>query len=136
MAAAKTQRKARLDGIVNGIKRGDYDESIGKIQDALDARKDVLKAEIEARVKEIYGDGYTVTPEKKQNPFLPRAGDIPEGWTPDPDLQGPQIGETTVTDGQPMTVSERERQMEAEIESPNGAVIGPLPEDFVPPATT
>jgi hypothetical protein len=55
-------RKQRIDTVIKGIKKGDYDDKLGQIQAAVENRQDHKRAQVLAKVFEVYGENYTIVP--------------------------------------------------------------------------
>lgn len=51
-----TERRPRIDGIVNAIENGQYDDQLTVLQAALNARRKHRQDEVLALVKEVYGE--------------------------------------------------------------------------------
>lgn len=61
---AKAPRKPsrpRIDAIVNAIVRGDYDDKLKDLRDAIDTRNEARKAQVLALVQEVYGENVSIT---------------------------------------------------------------------------
>jgi hypothetical protein len=55
-------RKQRIDTVIKGIKKGDYDDKLGQIQAAVENRQEHKRAQVLAKVVEVYGENYTIVP--------------------------------------------------------------------------
>lgn len=142
---ANNQRRIRIDSIINAIKKGEYDDRLSDIETAITERNVERQMHVLALVKEVYGNDFTVTkPGENRNPFIEKeqerraAADPPPAPEPAPPAE-PAPGEApTPPDPLPPelldlnAVSDREREMEAEIErrgasigSPEGPLLGP-----------
>lgn len=64
-----TQRRPRIDGFINAIRRGDYDDKLSEIRGAVNDRYDQKKAEVAELVREVYGDEAKIV----TNPFIKKA---------------------------------------------------------------
>jgi isopentenyl diphosphate isomerase/L-lactate dehydrogenase-like FMN-dependent dehydrogenase len=71
-------RRQRIDIVIKGIKKGDYDDKLGQIQAAVENRQDHKRAQVLAKVFEVYGENYTIvlkdetvsnTSSQKKKPF-------------------------------------------------------------------
>lgn len=87
--AERKQNRVRKDGIVNAIKKGEYDDALMEFQEAIKYRQESLKSKVLEMVREIYGEGYQVVP-VGQNPntsvpIVSSSGPlVSEGAAPDP----------------------------------------------------
>lgn len=145
-----TPRKIRIDSLLSGIKKGEYDDRLSEIQGAIDARNEERQAHILKLVKEVYGEEFVVTspttnPQAPpRNPFIDKerereaeaAASEPapsppaeppanaSGPTPPDPLPPEFLAEQEI--GDVNQVSDKEREMEVEIER-RGPSIGGLP---------
>jgi hypothetical protein len=55
-------RRQRIDTVIKGIKKGDYDDKLGQIQAAVENRQEHKRAQVLAKVVEVYGENYTIVP--------------------------------------------------------------------------
>lgn len=55
-------RRQRIDIVIKGIKKGDYDDKLGQIQAAVENRQEHKRAQVLAKVVEVYGENYTIVP--------------------------------------------------------------------------
>lgn len=60
-----TERRPRIDGIVNAIENGQYDDQLTVLQAALNARRKQRQDEVLALVQEVYGEDAQITLARK-----------------------------------------------------------------------
>ncbi len=58
----RTAKRQRIDAVINAVKRGDYDDKLGQIQAAVENRQEHKRAQLLAKVVEVYGENYTIVP--------------------------------------------------------------------------
>ena len=58
---SRKPNRPRIDAIVNAIGRGDYDDKLKDLRDAIDKRNEARRADVLALVHEVYGDNVTIT---------------------------------------------------------------------------
>jgi hypothetical protein len=146
------QRRVRIDAIVNAIKRGEYDDRLGEIQEAITARNEERQEHVLKLVKEVYGNDFVVTkpssnppPAAGKNPFIDKAREAEAAESPPPPAAvspEPEPGaQPTPPDPLPPEIAAQlageatsplEQQMEPEIErrgpsigAPGGPAFGP-----------
>jgi hypothetical protein len=83
MPERKPQR-ARIDGIVNAIKRGEYDDKLADLSDAIEDRRRDLREALLERIKEVYGVDYVVTKVQESAPIWTPGGSHPFVSSPGP----------------------------------------------------
>ena len=59
--ATRKPSRPRIDAIVNAIVRGDYDDKLKDLRDAIDKRNENRKAQVLALVHEVYGENVSIT---------------------------------------------------------------------------
>lgn len=103
-----TQR-TRIDAILNAISKGEYDDKLVEIREAVQGRYDKKKAEVEALVKEVYGEDYAVVPKRDANVRVESSSPsapLPEGFVDITDQltsEALSAGVTIEGDGAPHT---------------------------------
>lgn len=100
--------RPRIDTICKAIVEGTYDDQITTIQDAINTRKSNRRAEVEALVLEVYGEGHVVVP--KPNPFIKK----PHG-----------IGTAITPSGQPGTIYKNDNGAEPQPEGKTSVQVTP-----------
>jgi hypothetical protein len=83
----KRPARVRIDAIINSIKKGDYDDKLGDIKEAVALRYAEKRQELQERVLEVYGPDYEITEKPSPNPFISKAqrgGEL----APDPQSDG------------------------------------------------
>lgn len=97
--ADRKQNRVRIDAIANAIRKGEYDDKLKNLRDAIDARLDHKRQEVLTLVQEVYGEDYVVTT-KRGNAFMGssasvvppielRSGSSLRGGDPLPDDESP-----------------------------------------------
>lgn len=65
-------RRPRIDAIINAIVKGEYDDRLGALRDAIDKRNEARREDVLALVHEVYGENATVTGTRGTEPMTLR----------------------------------------------------------------
>lgn len=74
--ATRKPSRPRIDAIINAIVRGDYDDKLKDLRDAIDKRNENRKAQVLALVHEVYGDQVTITQPRMPIPLARELADM------------------------------------------------------------
>jgi hypothetical protein len=61
-------RTPNLQPVLNALKAGKFDDRIDTIEKVIDARKKVLKKELEKEIRKLYGEGFEVISSSEATP--------------------------------------------------------------------
>lgn len=94
----RKQNRVRIDAILNAIKKGEYDDKLPEIKSSVEARQEFKRQELLSLVQEVYGQDYTIAPQRP-NGMIPRGprSDIKPHTSPPSDAIG-EVGGTVVQD--------------------------------------
>lgn len=109
--APRKPSRPRIDAILNAIVRGDYDDKLKDLRDAIDKRNENRKAQVLALVHEVYGDQVTITQPRMPIPLARELADL--GTSPQPRSARPNpFVEKALADGTHYPADETESEQE------------------------
>lgn len=145
----RAEQRVRIDSILNGIRSGTYDDELPQIKAAIEERTLERQSDVLELVREVFGPEASVQVgpvDLNKQPFSPAfpSGELapedeplipgeeadkeppPSPTQQGPALIGPDVEIPKGSSGGADSVTAKERQMEAEIES-RSPIIGGLP---------
>jgi len=105
MPERKKPQRARIDAIIAAIKKGDYDDKLSDLSEAIELRNGERQAALREKVLEVFGPGFEITAKPHPNPFIGKAGrdkprEVPATPAPDADID-PSLRESQLPTGGP-----------------------------------
>lgn len=135
--AQNSQRRTRIDAIINAIVKGEYDDKLPELKAAIEERNKDRQDDVLKLVAEVFGPEAVVqNPAEPSNAPPPSSGNVfidkarSEGGAVEPlkpiplDADGNPIEVPEQVDGDPFPETESEAQMAVEIENRGSSISG------------